>query len=222
MHAWVEVAPGLRLTGDGAGWLVEAGAVVIADVHVGYARAARRRGGWLPEAEPPDRVAGRALAALDRCGAGRLVIAGDLRHSTRDADAPELADVERFLAIVGERAEVVVVAGNHDRGSPAPRLVALGDVDVTHEPPAAPPARWTVCGHLHPVHTVRDETGAGARFRAALVGERVLVLPAFGAWAGGTEARRLARALPGGPATWRALVVSDGVVVEADDLTTTG
>ncbi len=218
MRAWLEVAPGVRLTGDGAAWLPEAGAVVIADVHVGYARAARRRGGWLPEAEPPERVAGRALAALDRCGATRLVVAGDLRHSTRDADAAELADVERFLGLAGERAEVLVVAGNHDRGSPAPRLVTLGEVDVTHEPPTAPPVRWTVCGHLHPVHTPRDETGAGARFRAALVGERVVVLPAFGAWAGGTEARRLIRALPGGPDAWRTLVVGDGVVVEAGEL----
>jgi uncharacterized protein len=105
---------------------------------------------------------------------------------------------------------VDVVAGNHDRGDDLPRVVALGDVDVVHEPPAAPPARWTVCGHLHPAATVRDETGAGARFPCFLAGPRVVVLPAFGAWAGGGRGARLARGLF--DAAWRRYPVAGGEV----------
>jgi metallophosphoesterase superfamily enzyme len=217
--AWIEIAPGLRATGDGAAWLPDHAALVVADVHLGYARAARRRGGFLPGVETPDAVAERALAAARRVGATRLVLAGDLRHSTRDADEMERGEVAGFLARLrapGALERVDVVAGNHDRGDAHPRLVPLGDVDVVHEPPAATPARWTVCGHLHPAATVSDATGAGARYPCFLAGPRVLVLPAFGAWAGGVRGRRLERALPAGG--WRRLVIAGGEVFDAEAL----
>jgi metallophosphoesterase superfamily enzyme len=65
---------------------------------------------------------------------------------------------------------------------------------------------------LHPRITVRDETGASARFACALAGERLVVLPAFGAWAGGTAAGRLLHALP--PGEYRALPVSQGAIAD--------
>ena len=217
MRPWVEIAPGLRLTGEGAAWLPDEAAAVIADVHIGYARAARRRGGYLPAVEGAAALAARVLALTGRLGARRLVIAGDLRHSTRDVDDAELAEVAAFLdrlAAAGlERVELV--SGNHDRGAAGMLpLVRVGGVDVVHEPPATTPTRWTVCGHLHPSTTVRDETGAGARYRCALAGPRTLVLPAFTEWAGGSRASRLVPRLPEGE--WRRLVVAGGMVLEVE------
>jgi uncharacterized protein len=215
MRPWIEVAPGLRFTADGAAWLPDEAAAVIADVHVGYARAARRRGGYLPAVEGAAALAGRVLALAGRVGARRLVIAGDLRHSTRDVDAAELAEVATFLDRLSALERVELVSGNHDRGAAGMvPLVRLGDVDVVHEPPAAAPERWTVCGHLHPSTTVRDETGAGARYPCALAGPRTLVLPAFTEWAGGSRVSRLAARLPAGE--WRRLVIAGGMVVEVE------
>ena len=107
--------------------------------------------------------------------------------------------------------------GNHDRGGTivgreTEGSLRIGDVDVVHVPPTATPARWTVCGHLHPRTTLRDETGASARFPCALVGDRVVVLPAFSLWAGGTSATRLLDVLPAGP--WRAIPMSGGLVAD--------
>lgn len=213
MQPWVEVAPGLRFTGDGAAWLPDEATAVIADVHIGYARAARRRGGYLPPVEGAAALAARVLALTGRVGARRLVIAGDLRHSTRDVDAAELAEVASFLDRLAPLERVELVSGNHDRGAAGMLpLVRVGDVDVVHEPPAAEPARWTVCGHLHPSTTVRDETGAGARYPCALAGARTLVLPAFTEWAGGSRVSRIAARLPAGE--WRQLVIAGGMVVE--------
>jgi uncharacterized protein len=213
MRPWIEVAPGLRFTGDGAAWLPDEAAAVIADVHVGYARAARRRGGYLPAVEGAAALAGRVLALAGRVGARRLVIAGDLRHSTRDVDAAELAEVATFLDRLSALERVELVSGNHDRGAAGMvPLVRVGDVDVVHEPPAAAPERGTVCGHLHPSTTVRDETGAGARYPCALAGPRTLVLPAFTEWAGGSRVSRLAARLPAGE--WRRLVIAGGMVTE--------
>lgn len=204
--------PPLFLTPDGGAWLPGESALVVADIHVGYARAARRRGGWLPtDAESPARLAARLLAACARVGASRLVIAGDLRHSTRDVDDAERAEVAELLAALrGDLADVDVVAGNHDRGEPWATSLLLGDVEVLHTPPAAPPARWTICGHLHPQTSLRDETGASLRVPCALVGERTVVLPAFTEWAGGLAAGRARRAIGWGE--WREVVCAGGRV----------
>lgn len=217
MRRWVDLAPGLRLTGDGAAWLPDDAVLVVADVHVGYALAAGRRGGYLPPGRSGAETGERLAAMARELGATRVVVAGDLRHSTRDLDDLERGELRAFAAAVERAASLDVVLGNHDRGGAvvgrehvAP--LALSAADVTHEPPTTVPARWTVCGHLHPSVTVRDETGASARFPCALVGERTVVLPALSDWAGGTEARRLLRALPAGE--WRALPVSGGAVAD--------
>ena len=220
MPALVDVAPGVALSGHAGAWLAASRTLVVADVHVGYARAARRRGGWLPDVERGVDAAARVLDAVRALDARRVVVAGDLRHSTRDVDPAEMAEVADFLGRVGAACEVAVVPGNHDRRgddayAAAGALVAappldLGDVLVAHEPPAAAPARWTVCGHLHPAVEVRDETGAGARYPCALVGPRVVVLPAFGRWAGGVAGARLRRSLF--VAEWRAYAVAGGEV----------
>lgn len=217
MREWIDVAPDLRITGSGGAWIVSAATLVLADLHIGYARAARRRGGWLPAIESSDRLATRVLAAMEAVKASRLVIAGDLRHSTRDVDALELAEVDAVLDALRERHDVLVVAGNHDRGSDYARSVVIGAFDVTHEPPDVLPARWTICGHVHPTTTIRDATGAAVRYPCALVGNRTVVLPAFSEWAGGVRGRRLFERLPG--AEWQRYVIASNRVVDADALT---
>lgn len=217
MQPWLELAPGLRVTGDGAAWLPAARTVVVADVHVGYELAAQRRGGYLPPVARGGAVGARLATLATTLGAARLVVAGDLRHSTRDVDDLERAELADLAAAVCAHVALEVVLGNHDRGgalvgtTPHTSL-RVGDIDIVHESPRDVPPRWTICGHLHPRVTLRDETGASARYPCALVGERTLVLPAFSDWAGGTEARRLLASLPS--CQWRVLPMSDGLVAD--------
>ena len=211
------MGPGLRLTGDGAAWLPASATLVVADVHVGYELAAQRRGGYLPPVQRGAVVGARLTVMVRELSVRRLVIAGDLRHSTLDVDDFERAELAAFAAALPTDVTLDVVVGNHDRGgSIVGRSVLgpmrLGDVDIRHEPPTVRPARWTVCGHLHPRVTVRDETGASARYPCALVGESVVVLPAFSEWAGGTSVGRLLESLPVGE--WRALPVSGGHIAD--------
>lgn len=217
MRPWLDVAPGIRVTGTGAAWIPAERTVVVADVHVGYELAAQRRGGYLPPIASGYEIGIRLAALTTALGATRLVIAGDLRHSTRDADDMERAELAELAAAVRATVTLDVVLGNHDRGGAMIDVVAthslrVGEVDVVHHPPAAPPARWTICGHLHPRITLRDETGASARYPCAMVGPRLLVVPAFSDWAGGTEARRLLDELPAAP--WRVLPMVDGLVAD--------
>ncbi|MDQ6827400.1 MAG: hypothetical protein M3081_00865 [Gemmatimonadota bacterium] len=210
MDGLFPLSPEISLAPGGAAWIASQATAVIADVHLGYARAARRRGGYLPTVEHPEEIAARVVAMCLALGATRLVIAGDLRHSTRDADKLELDDVAAFRAQLlkdGALERVDLVAGNHDRGdASAVARIDVDGVEIVHEPPAELPDRWTICGHLHPSTTLRDETGAGMRVPCALVAQRLIVLPAFSEWSGGTSASRLVRSLP--PADWRQLAMT--------------
>lgn len=217
MQPWLDVGGGIRVTGTGAAWIPAERALVVADVHLGYELAAQRRGGWLPPvatgAEIGARLAGQAAAL----GATQLVVAGDLRHGTRDVDAFERAELAAFSAAVRVQVALHVVLGNHDRGGALVDAVSsgalqLGAIDIVHHPPPDVPPRWTICGHLHPRITLRDETGASARYPCALVGMRTVVLPALSDWAGGVEASRLMGALA--PGAWRVLPVAEGRVAD--------
>ena len=219
MPALLTIAPTISLSGHGGAWLPRSRTLVVADVHIGYARAARRRGGYLPSAERASDAAQRALGAASDLGASSLVIAGDVRHSTRDADVAEHAEVLAFLQQLRSALDVTLVPGNHDRGAAAryghevyvaAEPLIVDDVAIMHAPPTSPPGQWTVCGHLHPSTVVRDETGAGARFPCALVGDHVVVLPAFSDWAGGVTASRLRRSLF--PGVWAAYPIAGGEV----------
>ena len=217
MRRWLEIAPGLRLTGDGAAWLPDARTVIVADIHIGYELAAQRRGGYLPPVVSGGAIGMRLLAMARELAATRIVIAGDLRHSTTDVDEFERTELAQFATALPGDVALDVVLGNHDRGGSfvgreTTGTLRIGGVDIVHVPPTSRPVRWTVCGHLHPSITVRDETGASARFPCVLAGERLVVLPALSDWAGGTSASRLLGSLPRGE--WRALPVSHGVIAD--------
>jgi putative SbcD/Mre11-related phosphoesterase len=212
MRDQIALATGIIATGFGAIFLPDIHTAIIADVHIGYARAARRRGGYLPSVESVDTLIDRTQHMLHTLKATTLVIAGDLRHSTHDVDDVEQTDVEKFINTIAQRTRIHFVAGNHDRGSTAPHTLSLGDIDIMHEPPTAMPARRTIAGHLHPSTTVRDETGAGARYPCFLTAGTLYIIPAFTEWAGGTKISRLRPQLP--EANWHRIVLSNGLLYE--------
>jgi putative SbcD/Mre11-related phosphoesterase len=151
---------------------------VVADPHLGYDRARRRRGEAVPLTGLDDLL--HALAVLlPRHGLRRLVIAGDLFEDA--AGRALLPELRRWL---GEHdLEMAGIApGNHDRGlaraEPSlplcPDGVRLGEWLVVHGDGRLPPGRL-VLGHFHPC------LRWGSRIAAPcyLIGDERLVLPAF-------------------------------------------
>ncbi len=164
----------------------ETATAVVADVHLGYAQARRRRG----EAVPADDL-GLLFAALEALKAGlgvrRLVVAGDLLE---DASGRRLAlDMVRGLAARGLEL-AAVVPGNHDRGLEDrtdlpvfPGGYPLGDWTVVHGDKALPAGKL-VLGHFHPCLRWGGLTAA-----CYLMGRGQLVLPAFSPDASGVNVR---------------------------------
>lgn len=182
---------GARLAPDpsGALWWPERATLMVADLHFEKASAYARRGVFLP---PYDTAA--ILAALEallaRLPAATVICLGDSFH---DEDGPaRLGPEERArLQALQRGREWVWIAGNHDAqaaaelGGRAAQELTLGPLTFRHEPRHGA-AAGEVAGHLHPKAAVVVKGKRAVRRCFASDGLRV-VLPAFGALAGGLD-----------------------------------
>jgi len=198
----VEVSPGiLAVEGLPAVVVEESRTLIIADVHLGYEDAMARTGVFLPRLQlrKAIRVLSDALASLP--WPARVVINGDLKHVferlTRQEKA-EIARLARWLSTDSRVKEAILVRGNHDTFV-APLLGDLG-IDLVedclevgsgivaahgHKRPSCT-FETAIIGHEHP--SIQVDVG-GARVRLPVMldvplkgGQRVLVLPALGAY----------------------------------------
>ncbi|HLE95821.1 MAG TPA: metallophosphoesterase, partial [Candidatus Thermoplasmatota archaeon] len=110
----LEFAPGLVALAEGALWMPDERVLAVADLHVGYEAWHAARGTAVPRVET--RVLARTIRRLvARLAPDRLVVDGDVVH----ARTPRThASERRALAAVldaADGADLVLVAGNHDR-----------------------------------------------------------------------------------------------------------
>jgi len=181
----------LQALPQGALWWPARRLLAVADLHLekgsSYAVAARK---LLPRHDTRQTLA--ALANLiDALQPATVVCLGDSFHDRAAVErlaSDDRAEIERLTG----RTRFVWIAGNHD---PAPPPAGWGE--VAEEIDEAPlvfrheaqfgPVTGEVSGHFHPVAalTVR---GRGFRRRCFLTDGHRLILPAFGAYAGGLNA----------------------------------
>lgn len=179
------------LRASGALWLPGHGALVVADLHLEKGSSYARRGQMLPPYDTRETL-GRLEAEVARLSPRVLVFLGDTFHDAAAEERMEAADGARVAGLARGRSLIWVV-GNHDadgpRGLPGETVakLALGGLTLRHEPRAGAQA-GEVSGHLHPAAKVRSPRGAVRRRCFATDGER-LILPAFGAYAGGLNIR---------------------------------
>jgi uncharacterized protein len=185
---------GLPLIADNSGALYWHGerTLLVADLHLEKGSAHAVRGALLPPYDTRETLACLRLV-LHRWRPARLVLLGDSFHSrggTARMAAPDAALLRRLL----DGIETIWVLGNHD---PEPHADLPGRcLDEWREGPltfrheaargTVPPAE--ISGHFHPRATM--PTRAGGVTRPCFVADaRRVMLPAFGAYTGGLDAR---------------------------------
>ena len=173
-----------------AAFAVDAGALLVADAHLGKAQAFRRLGVPVPEATTGDTLA-RLDVLLETTAARHIVFLGDLLHARAARDGVAAQSVQTWRR-ARPRLLLTLVRGNHDRaaGDPPPdwgvEVVEepwlLGPLALCHE--ARPlPGAFAIGGHLHPGIVL----GRGAdrlRLPCFHFGTGFGVLPAFGDFTG--------------------------------------
>jgi DNA ligase-associated metallophosphoesterase len=179
------------LRASGALWLASERVLVVADLHLEKGSAYAARGQLLPPYDTRETLA-RLSAEAAQLRPKAVVLLGDSFHDGGGEDrlAPDDAQAVRTLAAV---TQLIWIVGNHDADGPKVlpgevlEAMAIQGLFLTHEPAGAPRA-GEVAGHLHPCARVKGRVGSVRRRCFATDGER-LVLPAFGAYAGGLNLR---------------------------------
>ena len=180
---------------SGALWLPAERALVVADLHLEKGSAYAARGQLLPPYDTADTLA-RLEAEVGMLDPRTVILLGDSFHDARALAriAPEHS--LRLTALALGRT-LVWAEGNHDitlLADAVARLpgevadeVRLATLHLRHDPqPGHRPGE--VAGHLHPC--IRLARGrAGLRRRAFVTDGERLLLPAFGAYAGGLNVR---------------------------------
>jgi uncharacterized protein len=166
--------------------------LIVSDLHLEKGSSFARRGVLLPPYDTATTLE-RLAGALSRYAVRTVVALGDSFH---DQDGPaRLAAADRAkLKELQRGRDWVWIAGNHDPG-PAPDLsgvfatsLSLWPLSFRHEPTSqASPGE--IAGHLHPVARISSRMLARRCFVSD--GAR-LVMPAFGAYAGGLNIRHAA------------------------------
>ena len=172
-------------------WLQSEAALVVADLHLEKGSAFAARGQLLPPYDTGDTL-GRLETEVAACAPRLIVLLGDTFHDGGAEDRLCSHDAARVTAL-GRGRTLIWILGNHDadgpRGLPGERLAALslGGLSFIHEPALAARS-GEVAGHLHPCAKVAGVGGSVRRRCFVTDGER-LILPAFGAYAGGLNVR---------------------------------
>jgi DNA ligase-associated metallophosphoesterase len=185
-YAFTLAGTGLVALPSGALWWPERRLLAVSDLHLGKSeRWARRGGTLLPPYETEDTLT-RLDAEISALGPATVVCLGDSFDDSEAAGALE----ERhaiWLARLQAGRRWVWIEGNHDPGPIAlggSHLAELREGPLLFRHVAAPEAEGEISGHFHP--RIRLE---GRSRRCFLVNDRRLILPAYGTYTGGLDAR---------------------------------
>ena len=188
---------GLAVTLDhsGAAYIDAHSTLIVADLHLERGSRAAAQGRLLPALDSHDTLQ-RLKRAVEAYRPKRVVCLGDSFDDCSAGDRMTDADRDALLSLSAQVRDWIWVGGNHDPqvpafcGGEARAAVETGGVILRHEP-GAEDGTAGIAGHLHPKASV---PAGGHRFSGPCfcVWDSLLVMPAFGAYAGGLSCRSAA------------------------------
>jgi DNA ligase-associated metallophosphoesterase len=176
---------------SGALWLPGERMLVVADLHLEKGSAYAARGQLLPPYDTRETL-NRLEREVATLAPRSVVLLGDTLHD-HGASTRIASDERARLAALAEGVRLIWIAGNHDPegagdlGGETAERVEVAGLSLCHEPSPGP-VDGEVSGHLHPCARVSGAAGSVRRRCFASDGSR-LILPAFGAYAGGLNLR---------------------------------
>jgi putative SbcD/Mre11-related phosphoesterase len=146
--------------------------LVVADMHLGIEGELAGSGISLPSQTP--KLRRRITGLVERSGADRLILLGDIKHGIPAASWQEWREIPRLLGELARMVRVEIVPGNHDgdiegmvpkgvilhsvRGVAIGRTAGLWHGHAWPSPEVAG-CRVIIMGHNHPAVEIRDMYG---------------------------------------------------------------
>lgn len=161
--------------------------LIVADLHLEKGSAAAEKGSLLPPYDTRSTLK-RLAAVMDRYDPDRVIALGDTFHDEKAAVRLRRMDRER-LQILCKGREWFWLTGNHDPELPGwldgvvCPVLTLDGIKFRHEPRSGAKSH-EIAGHLHPTAKLTWR-GASVRRKCFISNGARLVVPAFGAYAGG-------------------------------------
>ncbi|HRE61797.1 MAG TPA: ligase-associated DNA damage response endonuclease PdeM [Micropepsaceae bacterium] len=164
--------------------------LIASDLHLEKGSAFAARGTLLP---PYDSIATLARLAdvMARLSPAHVILAGDTFHDGKALSRMTAEAADRLEKLVASGPRFTFIAGNHDPEAAYFAAAAVTDewreehIIIRHEPHFMA-ALGEIAGHLHPVASI-DVRGRRLRRRCFVCDGTRLLLPAFGAYAGGLD-----------------------------------
>jgi len=181
---------------SGAAFLPETDDLLVADLHFEKGSAFAARGqAMLPPYDTAETLR-RLEKVIARVKPARVICMGDTLHDLAGDARMSESDRNRLARLVG-RQDWVWIAGNHDPAPPegyggtAAEELRVGDIVLRHDVERGAHSEipaGVVIGHYHPKAAVRAR-GRRISGRCFATDGRLLILPAFGVFTGGLNAR---------------------------------
>jgi hypothetical protein len=172
---------------EGALWWADEKLLVVADLHFEKGSSLARRGQLLPPYDTAETLS-QLSRIVDRFNPATIVALGDSFHDSDGAARMAPRD-HAVLARLQRGRSWIWIAGNHDPAAPHGlagdhmESLACGRLVFRHEPKSSSTG-GEIAGHLHPAARVAGR-GRTVRRRCFVGDGERLVVPAFGAYAGG-------------------------------------
>lgn len=193
--AWHGIA--LTLTLDGALWWPEERLLVAADLHLEKGSSFAGSAGRLLPPYDSEHTVARLEQLIARHRPQRFIALGDSFHDRKGAARLDGAIAARIRRLA-DQVDWIWILGNHDPRPPrdlggrGAAELAMGPLVFRHDAASDDDAGGgfggEVIGHYHPVATIATR-GRSFRRRCFVIGTRRMLLPAFGAYAGGLSVR---------------------------------
>ena len=195
---------------SGALFHPEDATLIVADLHLEKGSHFARHGRFLPPYDTRATLE-RLMRAIRRFRPRHVVCLGDSFHDADAGSRLDAGDRDLLVRLAGAQ-PWTWIAGNHDReipaglgGEVADSLELGGGLRLAHLPSPGP-ATGEICGHLHPKASIATR-GCTITAPCFVTDGNRLVMPAFGAYAGGLDCLDPAIAGLFGPAGFRALML---------------
>lgn len=180
---------------SGALFLTGERVLIVSDMHLEKGTSWARRGVFLPPYDSKRTIA--ALQSAVRAYHPRaIVFLGDSFHDEGSHGRLQ-AHILQDLGDICARRDAFWITGNHDPEIPKSlpgqscTELAIGDIRLAHIPIGEMSGQAEISGHLHPAATVNGGGRSVKRRCFATDGKR-MIMPAFGAYAGGLNIRNRA------------------------------
>lgn len=176
---------------SGAAWLEASRTLIVADLHFEKGSAYAAKGQMLPPYDTRETLT-RLEAEVTATQPAVLVFLGDSFHDNKGEGRLDADDNRRIGSLASGRTLAWVV-GNHDADGPKAlpgetyAELKVGTLTLRHEPRPGGQS-GELAGHLHPAARVKGR-GRTVRRRCFVTDGARMVLPAFGAYAGGLNVK---------------------------------